>query len=346
MLGIKKKDKPIIKCNRIINEVKLKRKTKAFQEHGKHTDRQMCNFLDAIGAALEEKVTRSHVRLIFNYACKIAEWVIKLLASSYMIYLIIPFAKELPELGFTDVLFAIVLPISILSSLFSHVIRILQPKQISVERHSLLSDNNIYTPYAGAKGYYKIKAVHEAGHAVVANYFGFSVKTVSIKNIGGSGGRTIIPQFGILSTADDLWKEVIILYAGYHAERLLLGDPSDGCIGNIGKNDNDVAADVESANRILKKYIVLTDDSISLTGTDREIEFKMEELSKKISKETETLVRKLESSIRIVAEQLKEKKEIDGTIVNDIVIGSILERRRLFSETDIDEALQNLPRWY
>lgn len=310
-------EKPIIKCdkiNQIINKVKPKRKEKPLQEHGKHIDRQTCNFLDAIDAALEEKITHPNVQLIFNYTCKMVKWIIELLMSSYMIYLIIPVVKELPELGVADVLFTIALPISIFSLLFRYLIKI--PRSpISVEWHSFSPDDNIYMPCAGTSRYYKIKAVHEAGHAVVANHFGFSVERISIKSVGASGGRTIIPQFGNLSTADDLRKEIIILYAGYYAERLLLGEPSDGCIGNIGKSDNDVAADVESANQVLKKYIVLTDDSVSLTGTDGEIDIKMEELSKQLSKEAESLVLKLESRIRAVAEQLEEKKEIDGTSI-------------------------------
>lgn len=44
------------KFNQIINKAKPKRKMKAFQKHGKNTDRQTCNFLDAIDAALEEKL--------------------------------------------------------------------------------------------------------------------------------------------------------------------------------------------------------------------------------------------------------------------------------------------------
>lgn len=312
-------ERPIIKCdkiNQIINKVKLKRKVKTLQVHGKHTDRQTYNFLDAIDAVLEEKITRPYVQLVFNYACKTAEWVIKLLVSSYMIYLIIPFAKELPELGFMDVLFTIVLPISILSSLSSYLIKILHPRQISMERHSLLSNNSIYTPCAGVDDYYKIKAVHEAGHAVVANYLGFFVEGVSIVSVGDSGGRTIIPQFGNLSTADDLRKEIIILYAGYYAERLLLGDPSDGCIGNSNAG---ILADVEFANQLLRKYIILTDDSLSMTGTDKEIDPKIEVLSKELSKEAGVLVQRLEDKIRGVAQMLIKEKEISGETLKKLI---------------------------
>lgn len=128
-----------------------------------------------------------------------------------------------------------------------------------------------------------IKRCHEAGHAVAAELLGINVMEISIENMGNTGGRVTLDIPPIL-TPSELKKLVMINYSGFLAEKLIINEVTTGCMGA----DN---ADLESANRYIKYYILLTDTNISLTGyEDDYIKRKSIEFSIKWLEETKILL--------------------------------------------------------
>lgn len=121
----------------------------------------------------------------------------------------------------------------------------------------------------------EIRAAHEAGHVVMANVLGIEIIESTISSRGNSGGH-VICAMGPILTSEDLYKRVLILYAGLFAEKLLLKSVSNGC---MGAED----ADLEVANHCLKEYIILTDEEVSLAGMyceKEKIDKKMIQLSR------------------------------------------------------------------
>ncbi|GEM_PF-3488560 len=149
----------------------------------------------------------------------------------------------------------------------------------------------------------KIKAYHEAGHFFVAKSLDLPIKEVNIINNGNSGGQLILDLPNILKSSQ-IKNMVMVKYAGYLAERILNGEASDGCMGCE-------TSDIDSANVLLRKYVLLTNDSISLTGYEDEyIKDKCIELSKLWKKEVEEMLMKNKGKVHEIAEQLIDKKVI------------------------------------
>lgn len=152
----------------------------------------------------------------------------------------------------------------------------------------------------------KIKAYHEAGHFVIAKMLDIPIKEVNIINNGNVGGQLILDMPNILR-ASQLKSMVMVKYAGFITEKIFIGEASDGCMGC------DIS-DMESANILLRKYVILTDDSISFTGYEEEsIKNKCMKLSKLWREEVELLLRKNTDELKEIAEKLIEKKIIKLT---------------------------------
>lgn len=158
-------------------------------------------------------------------------------------------------------------------------------------------DNNAYFEVR------KIKAYHEAGHAVIAKHLGFQVGNVTIQRKGTTGGSVSI-NFPSIMLSNQLRNFIIVTYAGFASEKLFLNDVSEGCVG--GED-----ADLVTANEFIRNYIILTDEDISYYKPDDEAGFKdkCSKLSKELMKETHALVKKYESEIQTMAiELLSENK--------------------------------------
>ena len=145
-----------------------------------------------------------------------------------------------------------------------------------------------------------IKAYHEAGHFFIAKFLGLPIKEVNIIENRNIGGQVLLDMPNILK-ASQIKKLVMVRYAGFLAEKLLNGEASDGCMGSD-------RSDMDSANILLRKYILLTDD-ISFTGyEDKYIKNKSIELSNLWKQEVENLLQENENQIREFAAELIEKK--------------------------------------
>ena len=149
-----------------------------------------------------------------------------------------------------------------------------------------------------------IAAVHEAGHYVAAEHFGYTITDCNIYVNGSSGGITCYRHEGI-PRPSDLKNFVIISYAGAYAEIEYFGCASNGIFGT---SDSD--GDIERANGYLRQYIILTED-ISLTGFEEEyIKRKSIELSKQWKYEAQDIIKRNMDKIEQISEELLNKKSL------------------------------------
>lgn len=143
----------------------------------------------------------------------------------------------------------------------------------------------------------KIKSQHEAGHFFMAKTLDLPVKEVNIIENGNTGGQLILDMPNIL-TEGQIKNLVKVKYAGVLAEKILGGEASNGCVGYE-------TSDIESANYLLKQYILLTDDSLSLTGyEDDYIKNKSIALSKLLVQEVSEVLSANKQEISEIAEEL------------------------------------------
>lgn len=148
-----------------------------------------------------------------------------------------------------------------------------------------------------------LKACHEAGHFFIARTLKLPVKEVNIIKNGLIGGQVVLEMPDILKTSQ-IKSLVMVKYAGVTAEKILLGEASDGCIGSN-------TSDIETANELLKKYVILTDNKISLTGYEENyIRDKCSELSAQWLDEVEVLIKEGKDEVKDLAAQIFEKKVI------------------------------------
>jgi len=146
----------------------------------------------------------------------------------------------------------------------------------------------------------KTRAIHEAGHYFIAIYLGVEVDEVHINMSDNSGGK-IHYKMPYLCNADEIRKKIWICYAGFLAERLFIDNVSDGSFDG----------DIKNANELLKQYIMLTEESLSLTGYDDKIKEKSIEFSKKWIVELEKILSDNTDKVHEYADILNECGKID-----------------------------------
>lgn len=147
---------------------------------------------------------------------------------------------------------------------------------------------------------FKLPAVHEAGHCIIADKLGYEVTEVNILDNGFQGGCTFYNSK--YKNPSDLKNMVLFTYSGLFAELYLCGYVTTGSF----------AGDFIKANEVLKNYIILTED-LSFTGFE---ENTIKSLSIKYSKEwkkeaEELVVDNLEDIQNMANLLIKQKRFIN-----------------------------------
>lgn len=128
---------------------------------------------------------------------------------------------------------------------------------------------------------YQRSCVHEAGHFTCATLLGIGIEEIVISATGSFVALEIEGR----DSEEDLRRLIGIMYGGYLAEKIVFKSASSGF---MGAED----ADMESANEMLREYVILSDNELSLTGLEEElIKEKMIKLSKEIEVETLKLLK-------------------------------------------------------
>lgn len=145
----------------------------------------------------------------------------------------------------------------------------------------------------------KLRAYHESGHAVMANILNIPIESISLDNNSGYV-KLNTPN---ISKASEIKKYIMIAYSGFMAEKLLNDEASDGCMGSD-------KSDMEFGNTLLRKYIILTDETLSLTGYEENyIKEKSIELSKVWLEEAKILLSDHKEDIENMANDLIDKTD-------------------------------------
>lgn len=152
----------------------------------------------------------------------------------------------------------------------------------------------------------RVTAAHEAGYAVMI-YINAD-EDFGVDMLASPPHTKIVSKF---AGVDMIKNKILITYAGAAAEEILLGEFHDGCLGTE-------RADFESANKLIKAYIVMSDKSLSKTLLDVELATQMIELSKEFYLEAKNILINNLELLKAVSDKLIEKNFLRREDVNKI----------------------------
>ena len=153
----------------------------------------------------------------------------------------------------------------------------------------------------------KIIAVHEAGHAVMAY-----LKNAGKFDVNMRDGYVTTDYF--LVDARKHRDHIMVVYAGAIAEELVFGYFTTGSFGTAN-------ADFENATKMIKEYIVMTDQKISKTLLE-EMTPDIISISKEIYAESEELLKNHKNMILRLADILMTKDFLGTEEVREVLLSS------------------------
>lgn len=149
-------------------------------------------------------------------------------------------------------------------------------------------------------------AIHEAGHAVMSLLAGKKVlKVTTIGTTSGVGGYSLSVEDGEKSifTSKEIRERVKICYGGYVAEKLMLGDTSNGS-----------ANDIQVATHLIRDMVCMKGmDEVYVNMQELDPKFvsnKCVELAKQIVEETEKDLKQNEKLLEKIANDLLKETTI------------------------------------
>lgn len=167
----------------------------------------------------------------------------------------------------------------------------------------------------------ELVAWHEAGHALTGLLFGQDLTKISIiPATSGAGGATFItPKKLGMFTKQELKEQVMMLYSGRCAEKLLVEDES--CITTGASND------IEKATAIIKNMISEygMGDSFGLLNMkeldipEKDIYKEAKDIADSLYNEAMRLLSDNKDKLKLIADALIEKETLTGAEVKEIV---------------------------
>ncbi|WP_298885628.1 AAA family ATPase [uncultured Bradyrhizobium sp.] len=169
-------------------------------------------------------------------------------------------------------------------------------------------------------------SVHEAAHAVATLVVpSGDLKRCAVGGSGGSAGRTLIKwETDDLVTRDAIERRAIVMLAGRTAERQLIGDVGLGC-GMADDSDlaqvTQVIASLHASSGLgdTLAYLSSYEDVLHAVRGDREIRSRVERHLQILQARAEKTVRRHQSAILAVAEQLRSRRALSGAEIRRIV---------------------------
>lgn len=172
----------------------------------------------------------------------------------------------------------------------------------------------------GKKDNIEIVAWHEAGHALAGLLLGQDLTKASVvPSTSGAGGATFItPKKMGLFTKSELEGQVLVLYAGRNAERILTNN--DGEITTGASND------IEKATSVIKQMIVnygMTDNFglLNLDAMELKPEAYMNEavqMADELYKRSFELINEHKDALERIAKGLIDKETLTGEEIRKI----------------------------
>lgn len=171
---------------------------------------------------------------------------------------------------------------------------------------SLFQNKEEYTQMQMPQEVRKSISAHEAGHAIVCQQLQFPVNFI---NVSTQTNGCISTTFSC-KNAEDIRKVILVLYAGAVAEELC-------CKERLPGNNETSESDFKRANKLLKEYIVLKDNTVSKTYLDVELADKMITYSKQFYEESREILLANEEKLHDLSIRLYEKGSMSKKQVED-----------------------------
>ena len=131
-------------------------------------------------------------------------------------------------------------------------------------------------------------AVHEAGHYLMAKHYGLSC------NEQDDSCRVIIPK---IIKKEDYEHLIQICYAGLLAEVEIYGTASGGFIHDDGSGETDF----QKARQYIYEYEILFNHSLSLNGTDEDLDKRMTQVSMDMERLASIIIRRYREKLMTIA---------------------------------------------
>ncbi len=181
----------------------------------------------------------------------------------------------------------------------------------------------------------KLTAYHEAGHAI-AGYFmeeADRVHRISIVSRGYTGGVTMyLPNEDVeeLKTEKKFFAELVVLYGGRTAEKLVFGDVSTGASSDIERATKIARDMVKKYGMSPLGYIDFDDSEDSYVGrhvysdkTAEQIDQEVRNILTKAQRMCEDILTQHRDSLDMIARILMEKEVIEGDEFYKLMEGTI-----------------------
>lgn len=166
----------------------------------------------------------------------------------------------------------------------------------------------------------RISSVHEAGHVVIAYLLNYKQYDV---HVSWKDSYCMIEP--ILEGPREIKRRILLLYGGAAAEKLLLGEIHNGCMGNL-------QADYERATENIKSYITMIDDSVSKAMLTEELREKIISYSKLFYSEAENMIYSNRDMVELLREELNKKDIMTTKEVDELFEKHGMKRRRSTGE--------------
>ncbi len=165
----------------------------------------------------------------------------------------------------------------------------------------------------------EITAYHEAGHTLMALYYGYSVPRVTIRPRENKLGAThFVNEEGIFNLSkEDVEKRIQIMLGGICAEKLIFNHYENGGVQDLAQAKKIVLHAICEAGLGSEGPIHLGDASFWSNERKQKIENEENNLMSEQFEKTEEILTTNKSLLKEIAITLLEYKEISGEIMNN-----------------------------
>lgn len=162
--------------------------------------------------------------------------------------------------------------------------------EIDMDGDRMLNPNDVDETYSIRVAY------HELGHAVVAYALDNETEfaDISIDSRADSGGRVIIKNKGRNKTETSMKNQLAVYFGGRNAEKIMLGDFSEGCYG-------DIQSAKEFANYMVNAMLI---GQIGITAPS--------DLLREADNTAREIVKKYQNFIAVTTKDLMKGKQMSG----------------------------------
>jgi DNA polymerase III delta prime subunit len=157
----------------------------------------------------------------------------------------------------------------------------------------------------------RIAAVHEAGHVVAHLAVGHEIAQASLIARGESGGRTIAHAPTTAPRRRDIDNVAIAMLAGRAAEQELLGEASNGAVGDLAQATR-LLAEARARQGLGDSLLHRGEPIEALLASDGALRAAVEQDLARIYDRALDLIRERRDAVLVIADRMQEKRCLTG----------------------------------